>query len=228
MSQPAELAALPPESLRQLAMIGHDLKAPLVTMRGFLSGLEDAAQQGDWELFRGDMARIARAAEQMRQLLDQLQTLAAVGDPPASATVSLGDALSSAQAAVAGRIAERHVSIHVPPDLPLVQGETVALTRVLQNLLDNALNSLSQTPEPQIDIAVQSQGGWVRVSVRDNGCGLPPEGRERLFEPRLRSDGGGLGLWIVRQLVSATGGQVGIESDGPGQGTTVWFTVPGG
>jgi signal transduction histidine kinase len=228
MSQPVEPAALTPESLRQLAMIGHDLKAPLVTIQGFLSGLEDAARQGDWELFRSDVARIERSAEQMRQLLDQLQTLAGVGTPANVEAVALLDCLSPALAAVAGQSARLQVHLVVPADLPMVRGDSVALTRVLQNLLDNALNSLTQTPAPQIEITAETDDGWVRLSVRDNGRGLPPEGRERLFEPRLRSDGGGLGLWIVRQLVSAMGGLVGIESDGPGQGTTVWFTVPRG
>jgi signal transduction histidine kinase len=233
-SRPADAAPAGQDwlaSSRLLAMIGHDLKAPLVTVQGFLDGLQAAARAGNWSQFNADVGRITRACEHMRLMLDELLELARDGNHPLTIEdVPLGEVVQAALDAVAGTIQSQHVTVQVAPHLPTVRGDRLRLTRVLQNLVDNALKSQRETPTPSIEIAAHREGPFVRVTVRDHGRGLDPTDLARIFELYRRLDpsmpGYGLGLWIVKQIVEAQGGQVGMESAGPGCGATAWFTVP--
>src|SRR5688572_14612516 len=117
---------------RLLAMIGHDLKAPLVTVQGFVDGLEAAAQAGKWPQFTADVGRITRACEHMRLMLDELLELARDGHRPLTIEhVPLGDAVQAALDAVAGAIQSRNATVHVAPHLPTVRGDRLRLIRVL-------------------------------------------------------------------------------------------------
>jgi signal transduction histidine kinase len=99
------------------------------------------------------------------------------------------------------------------------------LREVIINLLENARAAVGD--EGLVEVCVDAPGGGVRLEVRDNGKGIPPELLPRIFEPHFstRSSGTGLGLAIVRRLVESWGGSVGAESQ-PGEGTTVWLTIP--
>jgi two-component system sensor histidine kinase/response regulator len=101
---------------------------------------------------------------------------------------------------------------------------------VLLNLVDNAIKF---TARGRIVVRAQGQpGDWLRVEVIDDGAGIAPQLRERLFRPFERADdiaarqvgGTGLGLAIARELVRLMGGEIGVDSS-PGQGSTFWFTV---
>jgi signal transduction histidine kinase len=99
------------------------------------------------------------------------------------------------------------------------------------NLLSNA-NKFSPDGS-QIFVGVEHWDGWARVSVSDEGPGIPPENREdvfRRFSQLTRDEGGmqygaGLGLSVVKAIVEALGGQVGVEG-GKGPGATFWVTLP--
>lgn len=217
-----------PANSRLLATIGHDLKAPLVTVQGFVSGLEVAARAGNWSQFTADVGRINRTCEHLRSMLDQLLDLARDGHSPlVIEPVPLAEVVQSALDLLASPIQQRSATITVGPNLPRVLGDRLRLVRVLQNLLENALKSPAQ---PKIEIAALWEGALIRVEVRDQGRGLAPSDRARVFELYRRVDpqspGYGLGLWIVKQIVEALGGQVGMESPGLDQGATAWFTIP--
>jgi len=126
---------------------------------------------------------------------------------------------------------ERGVSLKTQGDA-LVVGDEQGLEQVVRNLVDN---SIRYTPDGgKVSLEIQREGGTVRVMVRDTGAGIPSSALSRIFErfyrvdrARARDEGGtGLGLAIVRHLVHAMGGEVWAESE-LGQGTTVFFTIPG-
>lgn len=114
-------------------------------------------------------------------------------------------------------------------DLPLVNADAQQLWRVFGNLIDNAVKY--NQPGFILTVEAKPDGKMVRCTLADNGAGIPPQQCARLFEPYTRGvgvksgQGLGLGLHICRQIVSAHGGEIGVESE-LGKGARFWLTLP--
>ena len=121
--------------------------------------------------------------------------------------------------------------VELPAAIPAVRADPRRTAQVLINLLSNA--SKYGPDDAEIEISATVQGSWVRVAVADSGPGIPREHHADLFRrfihPGVSSDkaqvGVGLGLSVVKTIVEAHGGQVGVEGR-PGDGSTFWFTLP--
>ena len=125
--------------------------------------------------------------------------------------------------------------------LPKIQGDTIQLERVFQHLITNAIAHNPPGVKINIQGSVESHSfpypsdpsppPWLHIRVTDNGRGIEPKKRDRIFQlcsdcPEVRQYGGiRLGLYLCHQVIDAHGGQIGIESK-VGQGTTVWFKLP--
>ncbi|RMD83354.1 MAG: PAS domain S-box protein [Chloroflexi bacterium] len=229
----AELAARN-EALEQFSYtVSHDLKSPLITIKGFAGYIQQDLRAGKLDRIPNDLQRIIDAADRMHQLLENLLHLAQTGRQlSASERMKLSVLIGEAAAAVSARLAERNVLLHVPPNLPEVLGDRTRLREVFQNLLDNAAKFMGDQPSPQIWIEAQpaETPGFVLVSVRDNGIGIDPRHHQRIFGlfERLdqRIEGTGIGLTLVRKIVEAHGGKIWVRSNGLGQGTTFYLTLP--
>jgi signal transduction histidine kinase len=226
----AELEAKNAELERFTYTVSHDLKSPLITIKGFLGLLEQDAAAGNLERLRADVARIGTAADTMKLLLEQLLELSRIGRvvrPPEP--VPLGDLVREALAALDGLVRERGVEVVVQADLPLVHGDRVRLREVIQNLLENAIKFLGDQPRPRIEVGATAADGIV-CHVRDNGVGIEPAYREKVFELFERlgrgGEGTGVGLALVKRIVEVHGGRAWAESDGPGTGSTFYFSLP--
>ncbi len=221
----ADLEAKNTELERFTYTVSHDLKSPLVTIGAYAGLLEKHVRDGDMERFTGDVARIQRAGERMRRLLDELLELSRIGrvvSPPED--VSLRDLAHEAAALVKGRLSERSVDIRIAEELPMVRGDRVRLLEVMLNLIDNAAKFVSAGQDPRIEVGVSAGQPAPSFLVRDNGIGIDPQHQERVFglfdKLDSGSEGTGVGLALVRRIVEAHGGRVWIESAGRGQGTT--------
>jgi len=125
----------------------------------------------------------------------------------------------------------QHLTLRLPLPLPAVRADMRRTERALINLLSNACKYGPDGSEVVVGAAVD--GGWVRVTVADQGPGVPPELWQDLFRRFRRSDpdngeaqyGVGLGLSVVRAVIEAQGGAVGVENRAGG-GAIFWFTVP--
>ncbi len=212
--------------------VSHDLKSPLITIRGFLGLLERDAAAGDSERMARDAAKIKAATESMQRLLDELLQLSRIGrlvNPPEE--VELAELAREAVDQVAGQIAERGVEVEIAPDLPAVLGDRSRLLEVWQNLIDNAIKFMGDQPEPRVEVGKRQdrETGEVVFYVRDNGMGIDPSYHQIIFGLFERLDqqiaGTGIGLALVQRIVEVHGGRIWVESEGQGHGSTFCLTL---
>ena len=208
--------------------VSHDLKSPLVTIKTFLGYLEK--DLGDPVARAKDLGYIHGAADKMKRLLDDLLVLARSGhmrDKPA--VFPLQEVVQEALALVAGQITKRGVRVAVTIEPVLLHGDRTRLVEVFQHLLDNAVKFLGDQPAPRIEVGVETKDGEIVLFVRDNGKGIDPRHKSKLFGLFEKLDpltpGSGIGLATVRRIIEAHGGNIEAHSDGPGKGTTFRFTL---
>ncbi len=227
----ADLAAKNAELERFTYTVSHDLKSPLVTIRGFagLAGTDLAA--GKLDRVRQDLGRIVAASDKMQGLLEDVLELSRVGrvvNPPED--VALGVVAREAVELVKGQLDEGRVRVEIAPDLPVVRADRRRLLEVLQNLVENGAKFAGGRNDSRIEIGTRRDGPEPVFYVRDNGRGIDPRFLERVFDlfEKLEpgAEGAGVGLALVRRIVEAHGGRAWAESDGPGRGSTFCFTLP--
>ncbi len=228
-----ELEAKNAELERFTYTVSHDLKAPLITIRGFMGLLERDTLAGNFEQARSDMERISNAANKMQRLLNELLELSRIGrvkNP--SEAVPFEVIVQEAVELVRGRIEIRGVHVEIESDLPTVYGDRARLGEVVQNLMDNACKFMGNQPEPRITIGQRGadRAGNPILFVRDNGMGIEPAYQDKVFglfnKLDAQTEGTGIGLALVKRIVEVHGGRIWVESEGAGAGSTFYFTLP--
>jgi PAS domain S-box-containing protein len=210
--------------------VSHDLKAPLVTISGFLGYLEQDARKGDLERVKRDSLRINEAVTKMQRLLNELLELSRIGrltNPPE--TVPFKEIVDEALRVVEGRLQARQIPVRVEADLPSVYGDKMRLVEVIQNLVDNAAKFMGEQQYPTIEIGIERSAGGRAYYVRDNGIGVEPEQHERIFglfnKLDATTEGTGIGLALVKRIIEVHGGRIWLDSEGRGKGSTFYFTL---
>jgi len=211
--------------------VSHDLKSPLITIRGFLGLLEEDAIKGNIPQLKTDIDRISSAADKMQTLLTDLLALSRIGrisNPPER--VLFGTIVQEAEELLAGLLRKRAVTIEIAPDLPEVYVDRTRIREVLVNLIENAQKFMGDQPEPEIHIGMMQKDEEPAFFVKDNGVGIELQYQEKIFglfeKLDARTEGSGIGLTIVKRIIEVHGGRIWVESDGEGKGTTVFFTLP--
>ena len=226
-----ELHAKNDELIHLADTISHDLKSPLVTIRTFLGYLEQDIRKPDVAIVEKDLTYIRNAAEKASRLMDELLELSRIGrkvNPPAE--VPLQEVVKEALDLVAGRIAERGVTVIVTKEPIQLFGDRLRLAEVFQNLVENAVKFMGGQRAPCVEIGVEQVGGETALFVRDNGIGIDPQYQMKLFglfeklDPR--TEGTGVGLAVVKRIMEVHGGRIWVESEGLGKGATFRFTLP--
>lgn len=212
--------------------VSHDLRNPLVTIKGFLGMLEKDLRENRRDRIQGDFQRISDAADKMQILLSQLLELSRIGrlDNPAEKI----DLIQLAQDAVESlhvHIQSKDITINIAPDLPAVYGDRLRLREVMENLIDNATKYTGNQPDPLIEISVKKQDDDEPIFfVRDNGLGIEPQYHKKIFglfdKLNPRSEGTGIGLALIKRIIEVHGGKIWVESEGLGKGSTFYFTIP--
>jgi two-component system, LuxR family, sensor kinase FixL len=148
-------------------------------------------------------------------------------------TVNLNDVIASVLRLVHSDALERQCQLitEADPKLPLVEGDQVQLQQVLLNLIMNAFDAMGETPPAKRRVIIRTErasDGYVRVSVRDFGTGLPVENPERIFEHffSTKKNGLGMGLAIVRSIISSHDGEL-AAVNAEGGGMCAYFSLPG-
>jgi PAS domain S-box-containing protein len=213
--------------------VSHDLKSPLVTIRSFAGMLRKDLVKGDSERVERDLHFIEKAATRMHQLLEDLLQLSRVGrksSPPER--LSLQELTREACELVAGQIAQNGAHIELTKTPLYFMGERTRMLEVFQNIIDNAIKFAKPKESAHIHISVEPGSGteqWI-VCVRDQGIGIDPRFKHRLFGlfEKLQPDasGTGIGLALIKRIIDVHGGRVWIESDGINAGAVLRFTLP--
>lgn len=211
--------------------VSHDLRSPLLTIKGYLSFLLTSAATGNLDEVRQYAAEIDAATDRMTRLIGELLELSRAGrvvqDP---APVPLGDVVREAVEVVARALDEKGIAIVVPADLPVVRGDRLRLIQLFQNLLENAVKFMGAPAEPRIEIAAKARRDEVVCSVADTGIGIEERFHEKIFglfeKLDSQSEGSGVGLALVKRIVDVHGGRVWVESQGAGRGACFRFTLP--
>jgi signal transduction histidine kinase len=164
-------------------------------------------------------------------LLDELLNLARVGrqcNP--SVRVTFKELAREAVGLVAGRISISHAEVQVADAAVVLDGDRPRLVEIWQNLVENACKFMGDQPKPRVEIGVEQRGGETVFFVRDNGAGIDPRFREKVFglfeklDPK--GEGTGMGLALVKRVVELYQGRIWVESGGLGQGASFLFTLP--
>ena len=211
--------------------ISHDLRAPLRAMQGFTEALlEDYGEHLD-STGLNYAQRIVAASHRMDALIQDLLAYSRLSrtevrlDP-----VNVETMVDEVCGQLATELKDRGATVTVDRPLARVLAHRTVFGQVLANLLTNAVKFVAPDTPPRVRIWTERRGDWIRLGVEDNGIGIEPEHRERIFRAfeRLHGveqyPGTGIGLAIVQKGIARLGGQVGVEST-LGQGSRFWVEL---
>lgn len=228
-----ELQALNDLKDEFLNAFSHDLKTPIMGTSLVLNNLLN--QPGDLlSIPRSVLEGMAQSSNRQLDLITALLQAHSAESNELTlnyALLNLGTLVDDVAHSVEPLIRRSQATLtnDVPLTLPPINGDSVQLCRVFENLITNALNH--NPPGIHIHLQAHLEQDRLRVLVQDNGTGIVPNLRDRLFERYTRgsrsrhSTGVGLGLYLCRQIVTAHGGQIGVEST-INEGSTFWLTLP--
>jgi two-component system sensor histidine kinase KdpD len=215
-----------------LNSISHDLRTPLVSITGALSSLQDQATQLS-EADRLSLVDNARGeAERLNRLVGNLLDMTRLEAGALTLRLEPGDVqdlIGTSLEQVDDRLSGRAVTLEVPADLPLVPMDFALMTRVMVNLLDNALKY--SPPGSPLEVQARVNEGQLEIQVADRGLGIPPEDLVHVFDKFYRVQrpenvsGTGLGLSICKGIVEAHHGTIRAEKR-DGGGTCLIVTLP--
>jgi len=219
---------------RFLAMISHELRTPLTSIKGFTTTLlaEDVTWEPDEQ--RDFIQTIQQEANRLQELIDHLLDLSRLEAgmlPIALEPHSLHEIIMDVMPQFQVMTQKHELYLRLPANLPPVFVDAKRIAQVLVNLVHNAA---TYTPDgTEIAISAGVRGGLMQVNVIDQGPGIPPAERKRVFQAFRRGfheengseKGAGLGLAICKGLVEAHGGRIWIKKK-TNPGTTVSFTIP--
>ena len=203
-----------------MADIAHDLRTPLSVLRSEIEAMQDGVSKADL----AGLERLHGQVMMLSRLVDDLRTLSLAesgGTPLKKKTVELSRFLNNIAEMFRPRAAEAGMEIYLKAVDPALKAnfDPEQITRVLNNLLDNAVRHAAGP----LEVSAKAEEGGVQISVRDHGTGVPPEALERVFERFYKADssrtrkegdsgGSGLGLSIARAIAEAHGGSLNVAN----------------
>ncbi len=222
------------EDLQRFASAAsHDLQEPLRSISNF-AGLLEKRYRGRLDANADEILTIIqRGASRMSDLIRSLLVYAQVGEESGTewGTVNVDEVLAEVLKSLEPSITEAQASIVCEP-LPTVPGNAVLLTQLFQNLIQNGLKYHKTHQKPSIHIGQRSPSAkMVEVAICDEGIGIPLEFQRVIFSPfqRLHGDevpGFGIGLATCQRIVERHHGQIWVESQGEGTGSTFVVSLP--
>ncbi|GAA3387212.1 sensor histidine kinase [Cryptosporangium minutisporangium] len=219
------------EALHAFAgQVSHDLRNPLTAINGFLEELQYEVPHDTPS--SEYVARALTSTHRMSELITDLLGFSKLGGQLRREPVALRNLVEEVRHDLAPALSAVGARMDVGP-LPTVRVDPAQLRAVLQNLISNAAKYRHPERSPLIALHSCRQDHAWRIEVVDNGIGVPRDRREEAFSPLARvhdphdssAEGAGIGLATARRIITAHGGQIGLEAS-PTGGTVAWFTLP--
>jgi len=212
-------------------IVSHDLKSPLITINTFLGMLQEDIAGNHTEEITEDIDFIKQATAKMEALLNALLRLSRIGRIDAVAqTQPVKRMVEDCLKVLGGTLQQHQVEVVVAEMTSQWHGDPTHFGQIWQNLIENAVKYMGDQPHPRIDIGAEERTDGQVFYVRDNGIGIVPEHHERVFNMFAQldpnSEGTGLGLALVKKIVTTYQGRIWVESAGKGQGSCFCFTLP--
>ena len=220
---------------RLLGDLAHEMRTPVTTLGAYLEAIAEGVEKAD----AGTLAMLGDQVTRLARLSDDIALVITAEEGGLSLrrqTVKIGrvvtDVTTQATARFAAKGAVLEVRVTSAAASSDVDADADRIGQVLINLLDNALRHTR--PQGRVVVTADRQGGAVRVTVADNGDGIPAEHLPYVFDRFYRVDkardrahgGSGVGLAIARAITEAHGGTISVSSDGPGLGATFVVELP--
>lgn len=216
---------------REMAkQVAHEIKNPLTPMKLSIQYLMHTAKANPQEV----QPMLQRVAQTIIEQIDGLTRIAAEFSnfakmpKPDNAHFILNDAVQSAFNLFAEKPeANTELHLQLPEQALSVFADRDQIIRVLNNLIKNALQAVPSGQSSTIEVKLSAQEGQALMQVRDNGCGILPEMRDKVFQPNFttKSSGTGLGLAMCKNIVEAADGRIWFESE-VNKGTTFFVELP--
>ncbi|MBV8960450.1 MAG: PAS domain-containing protein, partial [Actinobacteria bacterium] len=215
-----------------LSIVSHELRTPLASILGMTYALGDERRPLEEELQKDLLQRITRNADEMRRMIERLldfSRLQAGRVDLAIVALPVDEAVERCLVNLTDVLADHRVDVDVEPGLVAMSDED-GFNRIVQNLLTNAAKF--SPPDGVVTVTAVRDGEFARISVRDEGRGIPPERQEHIFDRFVQlpdqpvgKRGTGVGLAIVARYVELQGGTIWVDSQ-PDAGATFSFTLP--
>ncbi len=228
----SELAELDRLKSDFIAITSHELRTPLGVILGHATYLRDVLDPQ----FRQQMDVIIKHAARLKEIVDSLASMDNHGTGRARVrqqSISMGSVIQEVADSFGGMADERHITLQalLPPEDLMIEADPTKISIALGNLVKNALTFTDEGGH--VSIQAEAVPGYVKVSVADDGIGIPRKDLPRVFDRFFqverhltrRHNGMGLGLSVAKVMVEMHGGRVWVESV-EGKGSTFSFLLP--
>jgi len=209
--------------------VSHDLRSPLITIKGFLEYILEDAKNGNITRLSGDLKRIEAASDKMMELLEDLLELSRIGritNPYIE--FDFNDLVKEVVELMHGPSLLQNIEYEIDNTMLMVFGDRFRWREVLQNLIENAIKFIGKQTKPKIKMAWDMEQKM--YSISDNGIGIEPKYHDRIFglfdKLDSHTSGTGIGLAIVKKILNHHNCKIEVESIGENCGTTFRFTLP--
>jgi len=237
-----ELKKLDAAKSEFISLASHQLRAPLTIIKGYVSMLLEGTLGPITALTQESMKKVSISAEQLIRLVSDLLDLSRMETGRLRYNmkpITLDAIVAEVVAEIEPSAKQKGLTFRLVTNGPKAQpvnADPDKIREVIMNLIDNAIK-YTATGDIRVELAVEKRAGhpWVVYRVTDSGIGIKPADIPRLFTKfsrtdearRIRADGMGLGLYLVKKIVEDHGGEASVRSPGIGQGSTFTVALPG-
>jgi signal transduction histidine kinase len=214
--------------------VSHDLKNPLISLRGFVNAFIEENKGRLTEDGKFMTERIFANADQMEDMIQDLLELSRIGRITGPAVeINVRDMLKGLSQSYAKSLKDKNIELRITSEEGcVIHADKGQIIKAMDNLMSNAMKFMGDTKDPKIELICRHKGeSLVQMGVKDNGIGIDPKYHEKIFEifkrlgPDDKTEGTGVGLALVKKGIEGLGGRVWVESE-VGKGAEFWIELP--